>query len=91
MPLAVVPLAVMLGRNTSRKLAPWPAAVLLLNMPAAWVPSRCPTQPSVTPAPGIPLIRYDALVLSPGAFAIKPPLPGIDLPGIFQMKTIPDT
>jgi len=35
--------------------------------------------------------RYDALVLSPGAFAIKPPLPGIDLPGIFQMKTIPDT
>lgn len=35
--------------------------------------------------------EYDALVLSPGAFAIKPPLPGIDLPGIFQMKTIPDT
>jgi NADPH-dependent 2,4-dienoyl-CoA reductase/sulfur reductase-like enzyme len=35
--------------------------------------------------------EYDALVLSPGAFAIKPPLPGIELPGIFQMKTIPDT
>ena len=34
---------------------------------------------------------YDALVLSPGAAAIKPPLPGVDLPGIFQMKTIPDT
>lgn len=34
---------------------------------------------------------YDALVLSPGASAIKPPLPGVDLPGIFAMKTIPDT
>lgn len=34
---------------------------------------------------------YDALVLSPGAAAIKPPLPGVALPGIFQMKTIPDT
>ncbi len=34
---------------------------------------------------------YDHLVLSPGAAAIKPPLPGVDLPGIFQMKTIPDT
>lgn len=34
---------------------------------------------------------FDALVLSPGAQAIRPPLPGIDLPGIFQMKTIPDT
>lgn len=34
---------------------------------------------------------YDALVLSPGANAIRPALPGIDLPGIFQLKTIPDT
>ena len=29
---------------------------------------------------------YDALVLAPGAAAIQPPLPGIKLPGIFQMK-----
>lgn len=35
--------------------------------------------------------EYDVLVLSPGAAAIRPPLPGIDLPGIFQLKTIPDT
>lgn len=34
--------------------------------------------------------EYDALVLAPGANAIRPPLPGIDLPGIFQMKTVPD-
>ena len=34
--------------------------------------------------------EYDALILSPGAAAIKPPLPGIELPGIFKMKEIPD-
>ena len=34
---------------------------------------------------------YDALVLSPGASPIKPPLPGIDLPGIFTVRTIPDS
>ena len=34
---------------------------------------------------------YDALVLSPGANPILPDLPGIDLPGIFSMRTIPDT
>lgn len=33
---------------------------------------------------------YDALVLAPGAAAIKPPIPGIDLPGIFPVRTIPD-
>jgi NADPH-dependent 2,4-dienoyl-CoA reductase/sulfur reductase-like enzyme/rhodanese-related sulfurtransferase len=33
---------------------------------------------------------YDNLVLSPGAASIRPPLPGIDLPGIFQVRTVPD-
>ena len=33
---------------------------------------------------------YDKLVLSPGAKSIRPPLPGIDLPGIFQLRTVPD-
>jgi len=33
---------------------------------------------------------YDRLVLSPGAGSIRPPLPGIDLPGIFQVRTVPD-
>ncbi len=28
---------------------------------------------------------YDVLVLSPGANPIKPPLPGIDLPGVFTL------
>ena len=34
--------------------------------------------------------RYDKLVLSPGAAPIRPPLPGIDLPGIFSVRTVPD-
>ena len=33
---------------------------------------------------------YDKLVLSPGAKSIRPPLPGIDLPGIFEVRTVPD-
>lgn len=33
---------------------------------------------------------YDTLVLSPGARSIRPPLPGIDLPGIFEVRTVPD-
>ena len=33
---------------------------------------------------------YDKLVLAPGAASIHPPLPGIDLPGIFQVRTVPD-
>jgi NADPH-dependent 2,4-dienoyl-CoA reductase/sulfur reductase-like enzyme/rhodanese-related sulfurtransferase len=37
------------------------------------------------------LEEYDALVLAPGARAIKPKMPGIDLPGIFSLRTIPDS
>ncbi|MEI8005349.1 MAG: FAD-dependent oxidoreductase [Bacteroidota bacterium] len=33
---------------------------------------------------------YDKLVLSPGAAPIRPPLPGIDLPGVFSVRTVPD-
>ena len=42
------------------------------------------TSGEVTTAP------YDKLVLSPGAPSIRPPLPGIDLPGIFPVGTVPD-
>jgi NADPH-dependent 2,4-dienoyl-CoA reductase/sulfur reductase-like enzyme/rhodanese-related sulfurtransferase len=34
---------------------------------------------------------YDALVLSPGAGPIKPPFPGLDTPGIFTLRNIPDS
>ena len=33
---------------------------------------------------------YDKLVLSPGAPSVRPPPPGIDLPGIFHVRTVPD-
>ncbi len=33
---------------------------------------------------------YDSLVLSPGASPIRPTIDGIDLPGIFTLRTIPD-
>ena len=38
----------------------------------------------------IKLENYDKLVLSPGAVSIKPPFPGIDHPGIFHVRTVPD-
>jgi NADPH-dependent 2,4-dienoyl-CoA reductase/sulfur reductase-like enzyme/rhodanese-related sulfurtransferase len=34
---------------------------------------------------------YDSLVLAPGAAPLRPPLPGLELPGVFTVKTIPDT
>ena len=34
---------------------------------------------------------YDVLVLSPGAAPIRPPLPGVDLPGVFAVRNIPDS
>ncbi len=33
---------------------------------------------------------YDILVLAPGAVPVRPALPGIDLPGIFSLRTIAD-
>jgi NADPH-dependent 2,4-dienoyl-CoA reductase/sulfur reductase-like enzyme/rhodanese-related sulfurtransferase len=34
---------------------------------------------------------YDKIILSPGAEPVRPPIPGIDLPHIFSLRTIPDT
>lgn len=34
--------------------------------------------------------RWDRLVLAPGAAPIRPPLAGLDLPGVFSLRTIPD-
>lgn len=34
---------------------------------------------------------YDALILSPGAKPVRPPLPGIDSAKIFTLRNIPDT
>jgi Uncharacterized NAD(FAD)-dependent dehydrogenases len=34
--------------------------------------------------------KYDKLVLSPGASPIIPPVPGVDLPGVFTLRSMPD-
>ncbi len=34
---------------------------------------------------------YDSIILSPGAKPVKPPIPGIDNPKIFSLRTVPDT
>jgi NADPH-dependent 2,4-dienoyl-CoA reductase/sulfur reductase-like enzyme/rhodanese-related sulfurtransferase len=33
---------------------------------------------------------YDHLILSPGASPLKPPVPGLDLPGVFWLRDVPD-
>jgi NADPH-dependent 2,4-dienoyl-CoA reductase/sulfur reductase-like enzyme/rhodanese-related sulfurtransferase len=35
--------------------------------------------------------HYDALVLAPGAAPIRPNWPGVDLPGVFTLRTVPDS
>ena len=35
-------------------------------------------------------LDYDALVLAPGARAIRPPIPGIDSPLVHTLRTVPD-
>lgn len=33
---------------------------------------------------------YDTLILSPGAEPVRPPIPGLDLEGIFTLRSVPD-
>ena len=35
--------------------------------------------------------HYDRLLLSPGAYPVRPPVPGVELPGVFTLRTIPDS
>ena len=34
---------------------------------------------------------YDKLILAPGAAPLRPPLPGVDLPGVFTLRDLSDT
>jgi len=39
---------------------------------------------------GVATLGYDALVLAPGARAVRPPLAGLDLPTVHTLRTVPD-
>ena len=39
---------------------------------------------------GSEVVSYDALVLSPGASAFTPPIPGMDLPQVTHLRTVDD-
>ena len=44
----------------------------------------------VRSADGLEQIAYDALVLSPGASAFVPPIPGVDSPRVRTLRTVED-
>ncbi|WNM24933.1 FAD-dependent oxidoreductase [Demequina capsici] len=44
----------------------------------------------VTGPQGTDVVSYDALVLSPGATAFTPPIPGMDLPQVTHLRTVDD-
>lgn len=39
---------------------------------------------------GTEQLSYDALILSPGALAVRPPLPGLDSPRVHTLRTVED-
>jgi len=45
---------------------------------------------TVMTAEGSDTIPYDALVLSPGAAALRPPIPGLDSPRVRTLRTVGD-
>jgi len=45
---------------------------------------------SVRTATGPSELSYDALVLAPGARAVRPPVPGLDSPRVRTLRTVPD-
>ncbi len=45
---------------------------------------------TVASASGVNELSYDALVLAPGAVAIRPPLPGLDSPRVRTLRTVAD-
>lgn len=45
---------------------------------------------TVASASGVEDLTYDALILAPGAVAIRPPLPGLDSPRVRTLRTVSD-
>ncbi|MEA5116363.1 MAG: FAD-dependent oxidoreductase [Propionicimonas sp.] len=47
-------------------------------------------QVTVSTPDGVEVLDYDALVLSPGAQAVRPPIPGLDSPRVHTLRTVGD-
>lgn len=45
---------------------------------------------TVATADGVVQVSYDALVLAPGAQAVRPPIPGLDSPRVRTLRTVAD-
>jgi len=45
---------------------------------------------AVTTADGSYILAYDALLLSPGAVGVRPPIDGLDHPAVHTLRTVPD-
>lgn len=45
---------------------------------------------TATSAGGTERFTYDALILAPGAVAVRPPIDGLDHPAVHSLRTIPD-
>ena len=45
---------------------------------------------TVASTSGVEDLSYDALILAPGAVAIRPPLPGLDSPRVRTLRTVAD-
>lgn len=68
------------------------AALALDVRPGSEVVAVDPERRTVTvqDAAGTHDLAYDALVLSPGAAAVRPPLPGLDSPRVQTLRTVED-
>ena len=60
--------------------------VVAIDREARTVTARHTTPEGVTET----VLPYDALVLAPGAATVRPPIPGLDLPQVHTLRTVPD-
>jgi len=63
---------------------------VLLKTEAVGIDRKAKTVKVVSAERGEEAIAYDALILAQGGSPIVPPLPGVDLPHVFRLWTIPD-